>query len=277
MAPFTNPGGENMNKEICGKVAIITGSAAGIGKGIAQHLLDLGHKLILVDLNEKLLLQTANELKQKSRSSSSVQSIVGDLTDAKFCKSIVPFAKEQFGTVDVLVNCAGIFPSKPALKIEESDWDAVYNLNLKSLFFLTQEVVNFMITNKVKDGSIVNITSTASEVARPGVSHYCSSKAAVKMLTQVLALEFAPHGIRINAVGPGLVETETLLNTLSNEEAIKEHEEKLSYSPLKRSAKVEEIASAVAFLLGEQATYITGQNLLVDGGYSAGRVYKSIN
>ncbi|MFC5604761.1 SDR family NAD(P)-dependent oxidoreductase [Sporosarcina koreensis] len=264
-----------MNKEIVGKVAVITGSAAGIGKGIAQHLLDMDYKLLLVDRNEKQLLQTVDELRQQGGSGTNVQFITGDLTSISFCKTIVSFAKEEFGTVDVLVNCAGIFPSKPALQIEESDWDAVYNLNVKSLFFLTQEVVDFMIANKVKDGSIVNITSTASEVARPGVSHYCSSKAAVKMLTQVLALEFAPYGIRVNAVGPGLVETETLFNTLTNEEAIKEHEEKLSYSPLKRSAKIEEIASAVAFLSGDQATYITGQNLLVDGGYSAGRVYKT--
>jgi NAD(P)-dependent dehydrogenase (short-subunit alcohol dehydrogenase family) len=143
------------------------------------------------------------------------------------------------------------------------------------VFFLNQAIARTMIEKKIS-GSLINITSTASEVARPGVVHYCSSKAGVKMMTQVLALELAPYNIRVNAVGPGLVETETLMNTLTTEKAVKEHEEKLSYSPLQRAAGVEEIADGVLYFASSKSSYVTGQTLLIDGGYSAGRIFKSL-
>ncbi|OLS37308.1 SDR family NAD(P)-dependent oxidoreductase [Bacillus sp. MRMR6] len=257
-------------------VAMITGAASGIGKGIALKFASQGSDLILIDLQEEKLNQLYNELLDINQDIT-VLVAPGDLTSETFADEVVEKSKQQFSCINVLVNCAGIFPSTPFLNISRQEWNRVFDLNVSSNFFLTQKVSQLMIDTKAKDANIVNISSTASEVARPGVAHYCSSKAAVKMLTQVLALELAPSGIRVNAVGPGLVETETLLSTLTNEKAITEHKEKISYSPLNRSARLEEIADAVYFISSPQASYITGQNLLVDGGYSAGRIFKSFN
>lgn len=257
------------------KAVLITGSGAGIGKGIARKFIEEGADVFLVDINEEKLVETKEELQNIAGMNQEIFLLSGDLCCSPFRKKVVDQAVLSLGKIDVLVNSAGIYPSKPALEITEKDWDAVLDLNLKAVFFLNQAVAQTMIEKKIS-GSLINITSTASEVARPGVVHYCSSKAGAKMMTQVLALELAPYNIRVNALGPGLVETETLMKTLTTEKAVKEHEEKLSYSPLQRAAGVEEIASGVLYFASSKASYVTGQTLLIDGGYSAGRIFKSL-
>lgn len=254
--------------------AIITGAASGIGKGIAVKFASEGSDLLLVDIQEEKLQTVADEILE-AYPEITVVTVSGDIANEIFIEEVITSGRQTFDTVRILVNCAGVFPSTPFLKISRQEWDKVYDLNVSSLFFLTQKVSQWMIETNAIDANIINITSAASEVARPGVAHYCSSKAAVKMLTQVLALELAPYGIRVNAVGPGLVETETLLNSLTTDKAIAEHKEKISFAPLNRTAKISEIADAVYYISSPQASYITGQNLLVDGGYSAGRVFKS--
>jgi NAD(P)-dependent dehydrogenase (short-subunit alcohol dehydrogenase family) len=256
------------------RTVIVTGAASGIGKGIAEKFAADGSNLLLVDIKGELLSETRQQL-NAAYPDAEIKAVSGDLASAAFVEQIVLECKEAFGSASVLVNCAGIFPSTPFLQISREEWNAVIGLNLSAVFFLTQAVAKLMIETKPENPNIINISSTASEVARPGVAHYCSSKAGVKMLTQVLALELAPHHIRINAVGPGLVETEALLRTLNNEKAIAEHNEKVSFAPLNRTAELSEIAAAVHFMASKEASYITGQNLLVDGGYSAGRVFKS--
>ncbi|UOF88999.1 SDR family oxidoreductase [Fodinisporobacter ferrooxydans] len=262
-----------MSYGLADDVVIVTGAALGIGKGIAQAFLDEDARVILVDINRENLLDTVNEFKEKYGEDKANELMV-DIRDPSGCSKIVEFAIESFGKLDVLVNCAGIYPSTSSFEITEKEWDNVFDLNVKGSFFLAQAAAVKM-KNQKNGGRIVNISSTASEVARPGVAHYCSSKAAVKMLTQVLSLEWAQYGIRVNAVGPGLVETATLIATLTTEEAQKEHKEKLSYCPIRRAALVQEIAEAVLFFASDRSNYITGQNLLVDGGYSAGRVFQS--
>jgi NAD(P)-dependent dehydrogenase (short-subunit alcohol dehydrogenase family) len=256
------------------RVTMITGAASGIGKGIAQKFATEGSDLILIDLQAKKLEELKNEL-LNTYSDLNIILLAGDITSESFVDDIMKKSLQAFPEINVLVNSAGIFPSTPFHQISRDEWNKVFNVNVSSVFFLTQQVSKWMIDSKSENANIVNITSAASEVARPGVAHYCSSKAAVKMLTQVLALELGPHQVRVNAVGPGLVETETLLKTLTTEKAKVEHQEKVSYSPLNRTAKVEEIADAVFFIASPQASFVTGQNLLVDGGYSAGRVFKS--
>ncbi|MFD1067639.1 SDR family NAD(P)-dependent oxidoreductase [Oceanobacillus locisalsi] len=258
------------------KTVIITGSASGIGKGIAKHFFQEGYKLLLIDINEEQLKRSKEEITEGFSYENMVTYLAGDLTQKAFREDIISFAEKKLGHLDVLINCAGIFPATPAFDISEDEWDNVFDLNVKALFFLSIDFAKSA-KNRELQANIVNITSAASEVARPGVSHYCSSKAAVKMMTQVLALELADFGIRVNAVGPGLVETETLLKTLNNEKAKMEHKEKISYSPLNRTAKTSEIAEVVSFVSSHKASYMTGQNILVDGGYSAGRVFKSFN
>lgn len=257
------------------KVVLVTGSASGIGKGIAEHYFNNGFNLLLVDIDGHRLKANIESMYKGSIHGQKVEYLAGDLKDHSFRKEIIRFANKEFNNINILVNCAGIFPSTPALEVSEKEWDDVFNLNVKSLFFLSRDVARLMKESDVEGCNIVNITSAASEVARPGVAHYCSSKAAVKMLTQVLSLEFAAYGIRVNAIGPGLVETETLLKSLDNQRARNEHKEKISYAPLNRTAKISEIAETVMFITSDKASYITGQNILVDGGYSAGRVFKS--
>ncbi|SLL33501.1 dehydrogenase [Mycobacteroides abscessus subsp. abscessus] len=262
-------------KQFTKEAVIITGSGSGIGQGIAKRFVELGASVLLVDIQEDNLLHTKKQLEQIADDDQKIEIVVGDLCEAAIRESVVHRAQKELGKIDILVNSAGIYPSTPFLEITEQEWDLVLDLNLKAAFFLNQLVAKSMIENKIK-GRIVNITSTASEVARPGVAHYCASKAGVKMMTQVLALELAPFGVRINALGPGLVETETLMKTLTTDKAIKEHAEKVSFSPMQRAALVEEIADGVMFFASSQSTYVTGQTLLVDGGYSAGRVFKSL-
>ncbi|WP_209123479.1 SDR family NAD(P)-dependent oxidoreductase [Alkalihalobacillus sp. BA299] len=262
-----------MDGRLKGEVAIVTGSASGIGKGIAERFLQSGASVLLVDSNKDRLSETSEVFKQKY-GQDKVTLYTADLSSIKEIPTIIEKVVYQFGQLNVLVNCAGIYPSIPAIQITEGDWDRVLDLNLKATFFFCQEAAKQMIEQNT-GGRIVNITSTASEVARPGVAHYCSSKAAVKILTQVLSLEWASYGIRVNALGPGLVETETLLETLTTEEAKAEHKEKLSYSPMNRTALLEEIAEGVMYFATNQSSFVTGQTLLVDGGYSAGRVFQS--
>lgn len=263
-----------MGYQLEGKVVLITGGASGIGKGIAERFIKEGAIPLLIDINESELKKTANAMYDAGVPSNQLGILSGDIREINFHEEIISYTVERFGAIDVLINCAGIFPSKPALAITESEWDSVFDINVKSLFFLTQKIVNHMVDHKT-EGNVINITSLASEVARPGIAHYGASKAAVKMLTQVLAIEFAPLGIRVNALAPGVVETETLLDTLHSEEANKEHQEKISNYPMGRAVKVSEVADGVLFLAGNQSTSITGQNILVDGGYSAGRVFRS--
>ncbi|WP_047151755.1 SDR family NAD(P)-dependent oxidoreductase [Aneurinibacillus tyrosinisolvens] len=260
------------NKLLAGERALITGAATGIGKGIAKALLQEGASVMLVDVNEDHLTKTAEELSGGGK----VRYMVADLRKPQAEVDIVETVVEQMEGLDILVNCAGIYPSTPALEIELQEWNKVYDLNVRAPFFLAQASARVMVDRGIP-GRIINITSTASEVARPGVAHYCSSKAALKMMTQVLALEWAPYGIRVNALGPGLVETETLLSTLVTEEAKEEHIEKVSYCPMKRAAAIDEIAQGVLFFASRQSSYVTGQTLLVDGGYSAGRVFRSVS
>ena len=260
-------------KRLDGEIAIVTGAATGIGKGIAKLFLQEGASVLLVDIAKDQLEATRFELTSLI-DTAKVHIFDVDLRKTGVTKEIVERAVSEFGQIDILVNCAGIYPSTTALKITEEEWDSVYDLNVKSTFFLSQEIANHMIQKGV-NGRIINISSTASEVARPGVAHYCSSKAAVKMMTQVLALEWAKYGIRINALGPGLVETENLLESLVTETAKSEHQEKITNIPLQRSALIEEIAEGVLYFASNQSNYVTGQTLLVDGGYSAGRVLKT--
>lgn len=256
-----------------GKTVIVTGGAAGIGKAIALDFLQNGANVLLVDYNEELLTKTVNEF--LATFPKKVVSFIADLRQANVIgKNIVEYAVLQFGSVDILINNAGIYPSKYSLELEEKDWNNVLDLNVKGYFFMAQAIARYLVTNK-KKGVIINISSGASITARPGAIPYCTSKAAVKMLTHGLALEWIRYGIRVNAVGPGLIETEALLKSLDSDEAIKEHKEKISMIPIARTGLPEEIADAVMFVASDKAEFVVGQNFLVDGGYTAGRVFKS--
>lgn len=255
------------------KVIIVTGAASGIGRSIAETFLANGGKVLLVDYDSALLQQTIAVLQEKY--DKKAEGMVADLRQAHIVgKKIVDTAIDKFGQVDILVNNAGIYPSKYALDVEENDWNRIFDLNVKGYFFMAQAIARYLTKNH-REGIIVNIASTAAKVTRPGAVPYATSKAAVAMLTQGLALEWIRKEIRVNAIAPGLVETEALLASLTTDEDKAEHKEKISFIPIARTGLAEEIAEAVLFLASDKAKYIVGQTLFVDGGYTTGRVYQS--
>jgi|SRR5918995_489788 NAD(P)-dependent dehydrogenase (short-subunit alcohol dehydrogenase family) len=251
--------------KLAAKVAVVTGAASGIGRSIAQNLVGAGARVVGVDRNSEGVREAC------SRLDGEVLALGIDLTEDDAPSRIVEAAVERFGSVNVLVNCAGIFPSTPALEISRNEWERVFSINLRAPFLCSQEIVRWAVSNG-RIASIVNVASSAGVVARPGVAHYCASKAALIMLTKALAVEWAEHGIRVNAVAPGLVETPGVTELTSTEQGREEHRRKIARIPLARPGEPREIAEAVLYLTS--ASYVTGETLFVDGGYSAGRTFR---
>jgi NAD(P)-dependent dehydrogenase (short-subunit alcohol dehydrogenase family) len=246
-----------------GKVVMVTGAARGIGRAIARAFADVGGRVIALDRV------------RPDASEPGVRDVAINLYDTPAIVRCVENIWDTYGAIHVLVNCAGMYPSKPAIAIAEDEWDAVLDLNLKVPFLLSREIAVRMIKGGVS-GTVINIASTAAHTARPGVAHYCASKAGLVMLTRVLALEWAPYRIRVNAVCPGLVGTETLLRSLATPVLVQEHREKVEKIPLGRAAMPEEIARAAVMLADDDICgYVTGQTLYVDGGYTAGQTFPS--
>lgn len=250
------------------RTAVITGAASGIGRGSSLALSRAGAKVVLVDRDEDGVRETRSLV-----GTGKAYVIDADLLEPGAENAIVDESVEQFGAVDILVNCAGAFPTRAALEMSAQEWDGVLNLNLRAPFLLSQAVARQMVSAG-KPGSIINIASTAGAVARPGVAHYCASKAALIMLTKVLAIEWAEHDIRVNAVAPGLVETPGVKASLTTEEDESEHKQKLAKIPMSRPGEPREIAEAVVFLASDTSSFVTGHTLFVDGGYSAGHTFR---
>jgi NAD(P)-dependent dehydrogenase (short-subunit alcohol dehydrogenase family) len=250
---------------LAAKVAVVTGAASGIGRSIAQNMVGAGARVVVVDQDSEGVRDACSLLDGE------VLALGMDLTEDDAPSRIVEAAVERFGSVEVLINCAGIFPSTPALEISRSEWERVFGINLRAPFLCSQEMVRWAVSYG-RAGSIVNVASSAGVVARPGVAHYCASKAALIMLTKALAVEWAEYGIRVNAVAPGLVETPGVAELTSTEQGQEEHRRKIARIPLARPGEPREIAEAVLYLTS--ASYVTGETLFVDGGYSAGRTLR---
>lgn len=243
------------------KRVLITGGARGIGRAIASRVAQRGAALTLMDHDEQGLAAAKSEL----GGSADVAAIRVDLTDDSALESALASA----GDIDGLVNCAGIYPVTPVLDLDLEEWDRVFALNLRVPFVLSRGIARRLIAAG-RSGVIVNISSTASVLARPGIAHYGASKAALNQLTRVLAVELAPHGIRVNALLPGVIETETVTAALSSPEAQSEMNTKLARIPMGRLGTPEEIAELATFLLSGEASYSTGGLFMADGGFSLG-------
>lgn len=250
------------------KATIVTGAASGIGRELVVAMAEVGAAVLAVDRDGSGLDETCSLV-----SGAKVTPLVLDVLEGGAEEKIVRVAVETFGRIDLLVNCAGIFPSSPALDLAIEEWDLVLSLNLRVPFLLSQAVARHMVAAG-KGGSIVNVASAAGTVARPGVAHYCTSKAGLIMLTKALAIEWAEHDIRVNAIAPGLVETPGVENLLATEEGRQEHQQKLAKIPMARAGRPREIAETVIFLASDTASFITGHALFVDGGYSAGHTFR---
>ncbi|MBC3227367.1 SDR family oxidoreductase [Serratia fonticola] len=239
-----------------GRVALITGGAAGIGLAIAKCYLQNGAQVVLLDRAAQVV-QIAQQLDEQQ-----ALGIVMDVTDKASVEQAVAQANAYFGRLDVLVNSAGIVVLYPAEELPEDAWDNTMAVNLKGVFLTSQAVGHYFI--RQGSGSIINLASQAGVVALPNHLAYCASKAGVIGLTQVLALEWGPHNVRVNAISPTVVLTELGRKAWSGEVA----EQMKQKIPLRRFAEPEDIAASALFLASDAASMITGSNLVVDGGYT---------
>ncbi len=240
-----------------GRVAVVTGGARGIGRAVVEKLAGLGASVVIGDMLADLAEKTAEEVSQIT--SKKIIFTKVDVTNGKSAVEMIDRSLAEFGRVDILVNNAGITRDTLILRMEEADWDAVLNVNLKGAFNCSKAVLRAMM--KQRFGRIVNISSVSGQAGQAGQTNYSASKAGLIGFTKALAREVASRQITVNAVAPGFIPT-SLTNDLSDE--LKKSI--LDATPIGRMGKPEEIAAAVAFLASEEAAYITGQVLAVDGG-----------
>lgn len=250
-----------------GGAVLVTGAASGIGRALAEALAARKTPVVLCDLDREAAAAAARDITGAGRAA---WALAADVTSEDEVARMVAEARRLAGPLGGLVNCAGIYPNTPFLDLSAAEWDAVLAVNLRAPFLVTQAVARAMIADGA-GGSIVNISSTSSRLARPGIAHYGASKAALNQLTAVTAVELAPHGIRVNAVLPGLVGTERVYEkAAATPEGRAEHAAKLARIPLARVADPAEVVNVVLFLLSTDAGYCTGGLFTVDGGFTLG-------
>lgn len=249
-----------MIRELDGRVAIITGASRGIGRSISLAFAESGARLALVSRNKYGELdEVANEVRGITESVLSMPTHLGKSEDIE---RLVAEAKREFGRIDILVNNAASNPAiGPLIETEERTWDHVMNVNLKGCFFLSQRVARIMMDQRA--GCIINIASVDGIRHEPGFVPYSISKAGLIMLSQGLAKELGPYGIRVIAVAPGLIRTKYSEAIWGDERIRHEREEKTC---LGRIGTPDEIANVVLFLASDRASYITGTTIVVDGG-----------
>lgn len=243
---------------LSGKVALITGSVRGIGKAIALELANHGAKIVINDIlptNE--IDKTLEEIR---KSGGQAIGIRADITIFKEVESMVKEIINKFGKIDILVNNAGIIRDSLLIRMKEEDWDAVININLKGTFNCSKTVAKYMMRQK-SGGKIVNISSVIGLVGNIGQANYAASKAGIIGLTKSIAKELALRNINVNAIAPGFIETD--MTKRLSEKVIKDLQQQI---PLKRLGTVKDIAKVVYFLVSDNANYITGQVINVDGG-----------
>ncbi|NPV57785.1 MAG: SDR family oxidoreductase [Anaerolineae bacterium] len=251
--------------DLTGKVAIVTGAAMGIGKAIANRLSEAGASVMITDINIDAAQKTADEFKALGRK---VAAMKADASDPASSQQVVKAAVEQFGGLDILVNNAGIFPMSPMFDISEAEWDKVIDVNLKGLFFFSQAAAKVMV-EKGMGGKIVNIASIDGLHPSGNLVHYDSSKGGVIMATRAMALELGPQKIHVNAIAPGGIRTPgaSKIPNLTPEQAKAILDGMLQRIPLRRQGDPDDIARAALFLASPAADYVTGEILVVDGGY----------
>jgi 3-oxoacyl-[acyl-carrier protein] reductase len=239
-----------------GKVAIVTGGSRGIGAAVAALLAEHGAAVVVSARDADRLQRAVQDLEERGASAHGVVADVGKREDAD---RLVEAAKARFGRLDLLVNNAGITRDGLLIRMKDDDWDRVMDTNLRGAFLMTRAAAKVMV--RQRSGRIVNIASTAGAMGNPGQANYSAAKAGLIGLTKATARELAHWGVLVNAVAPGLIETD-MTAALSTEA----REALLAQVPLKRIGSAREVAEMVGFLAGDGAAYVTGQVFHVNGG-----------
>lgn len=242
-----------------GKVAVVTGARTGLGQGMAVGLAEAGADMVIV--NHSPMPDTEKMIKELGRKCMPIEA---ELSDISVIPDIIEKTLKEFGRIDILVNNAGIIRRAPSLEFSEKDWDDVIDLNLKSVFFLSQAAAKAMM--KQGGGKIINIASMLSFQGGILVPSYAASKGGVASLTKTLANEWAKYNINVNAIAPGYMETNNTEPIRKNEERYKSISERI---PAGRWGLPEDLKGAVVFLASKASDYVTGHILCVDGGWMA--------
>ncbi len=243
-----------------GRTVVITGGASGMGAASARVFSNLGDQVFVVDRNADGAAAVAAEIGGRA--------IAGDVADSAFCASTIDAVAAEFGSIDVLVNAAGVIHRAGGLGTDDDAWARVMSVNVNGVFFMCRAALSHMVV--AQHGAIVNFGSIWGGIGSAGVAAYCASKGAVHQLTKALALDHATDGIRINAVAPGEVNTPMLASERDHAPSAADLQDLADATiPMKRLAAPEEIAEVVAFLASDGASYMTGSIVPVDAGYTA--------
>lgn len=255
-----------MTGRVDGKVALVTGSASGLGAETARRLAREGAKVVLTDLAADAGQLVADEI---ATAGGTALFLTQDVTDEARWGEVVQAALDRFGRLDVLVNSAGVASGlQPILEATYEGWRRIIDVNLDGTYLGVRAVAPVMAA--AGKGSIVNLSSILGKVGQPGAAAYCASKGGVLMLTKAVALELAPLGVRVNSVHPGYIETPMVVNALRQSENENELRDLIvSRHALGRLGVPREIADAIVFLASDESSFMTGSELVVDGGYTA--------
>lgn len=244
------------------KTAIITGGNQGIGKGIAEVLAKAGANIVICSRSEKDCKNAADKLAKKYKVKA--LGLKCDVSDKDDVKGLIDSTVKKFRKVDILVNNAGIFFTKPFLEYTEDDWDKMISVDLKGVYLCSHAAAKVMA--RQKSGKIVNISSIAGIIGYHSAAAYCAAKGGVITLTKELALELAQYNINVNAIAPGAIDTPMTSFLKKDKKLLKKT---LAGIPLKRMGKPSDIGNAALYLASEESSYVTGNVLVVDGGWTS--------
>ena len=247
--------------DLRGRTALVTGSSGGIGFALAAGLASAGARILLNGRDASRLQDAAQRLQALGHA---VQTLAFDVTDPQAAATAIDDHERTDGAIDILVNNAGMQRRAPLESFSHADWQAVMRTNVDSVFYVSQPVARHMIARG--RGKIINICSVQSELGRPGIAPYTASKGAVKMLTKGMAIDWGPHGLQVNGLGPGYFQTE-LTQALVDDAAFTAW--LLNRTPSRRWGHVEDLVGAAVFLASDASRFVNGHILYVDGGVTA--------